>query len=48
MPVFERRTVIPLDLKPSEAEAVRGMAKARGVAEKELIRQWVREKIEAR
>ena len=31
-PVFKRRTVIPLNLEPSEAKAVRKMAKAKGVA----------------
>jgi hypothetical protein len=46
-PVFERRTVIPLKLESAEAEAVRKMAKAKGVADVELIRRWVREKIHA-
>ncbi len=44
-PVFQRRTVIPLDLESAEAEAVRKIAQAKGLAEAELIRQWVREKI---
>jgi len=44
-PVFERQTVIPLNLGSREAEAVKKIAKARGVAEAELIRGWVREKI---
>ena len=46
-PVFERRTVIPLKLESAEAEAVRKMAKSKGVADAELIRGWVREKIHA-
>ena len=46
-PVFERQTVIPLQLESSEAEAVRQIAKAKGVADAELIRQWVVEKIHA-
>ena len=46
-PVFERRTLIPLYLESSEAEALRKIAKAEGVAEAELIRCWVREKIHA-
>jgi hypothetical protein len=46
-PVFERQAVIPLNLESAEAEAVRKMAKAKGVADAELIRAWVREKIHA-
>jgi hypothetical protein len=46
-PVFERQTVIPLNLEPAEARAVRKLAKAEGVADAELIRGWVREKIHA-
>ena len=44
-PVFERRTVIALNLESSEAEAVKRIAKAKGLADVELIRGWVREKI---
>ena len=44
-PVFERRRVIPLKLETTEAAAVRKIAKARGIAEAELIRGWIREKI---
>ena len=44
-PVFDRRTLIPLDLKAAEAEAVRQMAQAIGVKEGELIRRWIREKL---
>jgi len=46
--VFERRTVIALDLDSAEAEAVRRLAAAKGVADTELIRGWVRERIGAR
>ena len=46
-PVFVRRTVIPLNLESAEAKAVRKIAKTRGVADAELIRDWVREKIRA-
>ena len=46
-PAFERRTVISLNLESTEAEAVRKIAKAKGVAEAEIIRAWVREKIHA-
>lgn len=44
-PVFERQTVIPLNLESAEAEAVKKLAKAKGIADTELIRGWVREKI---
>ncbi len=44
-PVFKRGTVIPLDLDSTEAEAVRRMAEAQGVADVELIQGWIREKI---
>ena len=44
-PVFERHSVIALQLKSAEAEAVRKLAEAKGVADVELIRGWVREKI---
>jgi predicted DNA binding CopG/RHH family protein len=45
--VFERRTVIAVDLESSEAEAVKKLAESNGVADVELIRKWVREKIGA-
>ena len=44
-PVFERRSVIALDLDSTEAEAVKKLAESEGVADAELIRGWVREKI---
>jgi hypothetical protein len=46
-PVFERATVISLNLESEEAEAVRRIAEAKGIADAELIRGWVREKIHA-
>jgi hypothetical protein len=46
-PVFEPATVIPLNLQSDEVEAVRRIAEAKGIAEAELIRGWVREKIHA-
>ena len=48
--VFERRpeTVVSLHLQPQEAEAVRRVAKARGVEEAALLREWVLEKLQAR
>lgn len=44
-PVFERRTVVAVDLEFAEAEAVKKLAESKGVADAELIRGWVREKI---
>ncbi len=44
-PVFTPRTAIRLELESAEAEAVRKIAEAKGIAEAELIRGWVREKI---
>ena len=44
-PVFDRRTMIALDLESAEAEAVKKLAQSKGVADAELIRGWVREKI---
>ena len=48
-PVFERRpgTVVSLHLRPQEAAAVKRVAKARGVKEATLLRQWVLEKLRA-
>jgi hypothetical protein len=46
-PAFESATVIPLNLESDEAEAVRRIAEAKGIADAELIRGWVREKIHA-
>jgi predicted DNA binding CopG/RHH family protein len=46
--VFEPATVIPLNLESDEVEAVRRIAEAEGIADAELIRGWIREKIHAR
>ncbi|MFY9619181.1 MAG: CopG family antitoxin [Pyrinomonadaceae bacterium] len=45
--VFTPRTAIHFDLELREAAALRRIAEAEGVAEEELIRGWVREKIAA-
>lgn len=47
--VFEReaRGVIAVRLHPLEAEAVKRAAKARGVRQATLIRQWVRDKLQS-
>ena len=47
-PVFALRNAIRLDLDSTEADAVRKLAEAKGVADAELIRGWVREKIGVR
>ena len=48
-PVFERGpgTVVSLHLHPQEAEAVKRVAKARGMEETTLLREWVLEKLQA-
>ena len=45
--VLERKpeTVIPVRLRRQEIEAVKRVAKTRGVREAALLRQWVREKL---
>ena len=44
-PVFVRDTMVTLRWESVEAEAVKRLAKSRGVADVGLIHQWVREKI---
>ncbi len=44
-PVFERGTMIPLHLQSREAQAVRQIAQEKGIAEEDVIREWVLEKI---
>lgn len=44
-PIFERRTSMALCLEPDEIQAVEDIAKARGVARAELLREWVLEKL---
>ena len=46
-PVFEREPVMKIRLQPDEAEAVKQLAKSKGIPYPDLIRQWVREKIRA-
>lgn len=43
--VFQREAEITVHLETNEAQAVRRMAESRGVADSELIRQWVLERI---
>jgi len=44
-PVFERETVLNISFEPKEAEAVRQIAKSRGIKYTELVKEWVLEKI---
>ncbi|OQY14698.1 MAG: hypothetical protein B6I32_08905 [Desulfobacterium sp. 4572_20] len=46
-PVFERAPVMKIRLLPDEAEAVKQLAKSKGIPYPDLIREWVREKIQA-
>ena len=46
-PVFERDTDIRVRLETGDAQAVREMARSRGIEDAELIRQWVLERIHA-
>ena len=43
-PVFERETVVTIHLSPEEAEAVRRIARSKGMDSADLIREWVEEK----
>ncbi len=44
-PVFEGQTVISLPLESDEVQAVKRIARSKGVPEADLIHEWVREKI---
>jgi predicted DNA binding CopG/RHH family protein len=46
-PVFERKreAAMVLRLEPEEVQAVKELAKARGVEQSELVREWVLEKL---
>jgi predicted DNA binding CopG/RHH family protein len=45
-PVFERGTVVKIHLQPKEVEAVKEIAKSKGVGSTDLIREWILEKIQ--
>jgi predicted DNA binding CopG/RHH family protein len=45
--VFERDTEVTVHLESDDANALRAMAHARGVADSELVREWVLERIHA-
>jgi hypothetical protein len=44
-PIFERVATLTLRLGPAEAEAVKRMAQSQGLADVDLIRGWVLERI---
>ncbi|MDJ0846702.1 CopG family antitoxin [Crocosphaera sp.] len=43
--IFERETLISIDLQPQEIKKVKAIAKAQGIDYHELIKQWVVEKV---
>ena len=43
--MFEREALITLHLHSDEAETLRQLAQAKGLADTELIREWILEKI---
>ena len=45
-PVFEREAGVKVQLGPEEIEALNKIAKSKGVASADLIREWVLEKIQ--
>ena len=45
-PVFARKTVVRVHLELEEIQAVDERAKSKGVGSADLIREWVREKIQ--
>ncbi len=44
-PVFERETTVTIHLSSEDAEAVNEIAKAKGLNDAELIREWVVERV---
>jgi predicted DNA binding CopG/RHH family protein len=44
-PVFEHGPVVKIHLQPQEIEAVKELAKTKGIDSAELIREWILEKI---
>ncbi len=47
-PVFQRKAGITVHLQTKEAAALHKLAESQGLADSELIRQWVLERIGAR
>ena len=46
-PAFEREKVVQVHLPPREAETVENMARSQGLNPADLIRTWIREKLQA-
>jgi hypothetical protein len=46
-PLFARKAVVKVRLEPREAKIVKSLAKSKGVKDSEIIREWIREKIQA-
>jgi predicted DNA binding CopG/RHH family protein len=44
-PVFERTTTLSVHLESEEAEAVKRIAKARGIGSEQLLREWILDKV---
>lgn len=44
-PVFERETVVQICLQPQQVEAVKEVARSRGINYVDLIQQWILEKV---
>ena len=47
-PVFERQTVMKIQLAPQEADAIEKIARSKGVGCAALIKEWVLENIRGR
>ena len=45
-PLFERETMVTIRLQPEEAQAVKRMAQSKGVADADLIHQWVQQMLQ--
>ena len=45
-PVFERASVVKVHLQPDEADAVKKIARSKGMDNADLIREWVLERID--
>jgi predicted DNA binding CopG/RHH family protein len=46
-PVFERETAVTIHLSSEEAEAVKRIARSKGIDSADLIREWVEESLTA-
>ena len=46
-PVFRQETVVQIHLQPVEVEAVKQVAKSKGIDYTDLIREWILERVNA-